>query len=125
MLFLRKLVPGGSEHSFGIQVARLGGMPQCITERASEILEQLETAHIHEETGLGAEVRVKRAKAPQPAASAATARVEGVQMSFFQLDDPVLSDIRDRLLEVKIEQLTPLEALNKLSEIQSLLKVPK
>ena len=125
MLFLRKLVPGGSEHSFGIQVARLGGMPQCITERASEILEQLETAHIHEETGLGAEVRVKRAKAPQSAASTTAARVEGVQMSFFQLDDPVLSDIRDRLLEVKIEQLTPLEALNKLSEIQSLLKVPK
>ena len=68
---------------------------------------------------------MKRAKAPQLAASTTAARVEGVQMSFFQLDDPVLSDIRDRLLEVKIEQLTPLEALNKLSEIQSLLKVPK
>ena len=62
MLFLRKLIPGGSEHSFGIQVARLGGMPQSITHRATEILEQLEEAHIHEVTGLGAEIKITKAK---------------------------------------------------------------
>ena len=122
MLFLRKLVRGGSEHSFGIQVARLGGMPQSITTRASEILAQLESAHIHEVTGLGQEVQVSRAEAPKtlPTEQIST----GVQMSFFQLDDPVLSDIRERLLSVQIDSLTPLEALNKLSEIQSLLKTP-
>lgn len=122
MLFLRKLVRGGSEHSFGIQVARLGGMPQSITTRASEILTQLESAHIHEVTGLGQEVQVSRAEAPKtlPTEQIST----GVQMSFFQLDDPVLSDIRERLLSVQIDSLTPLEALNKLSEIQSLLKTP-
>lgn len=122
MLFLRKLVRGGSEHSFGIQVARLGGMPQSITTRASEILTQLESAHIHEVTGLGQEVQVSRAEAPKtlPTEQIST----GVQMSFFQLDDPVLSDIRERLLSVQIDSLTPLEALNKLSEIQSLLKAP-
>ena len=122
MLFLRKLVRGGSEHSFGIQVARLGGMPQSITTRASEILTQLESAHIHEITGLGAEVQVSRAPSPDtlPTEQIST----GVQMSFFQLDDPVLSDIRERLLSVQIDSLTPLEALNKLSEIQRLLKTP-
>ena len=120
MLFLRKLVRGGSEHSFGIQVARLGGMPQSITTRATEILAQLESAHIHEVTGLGAEVQVSRAPSPDtlPTEQIST----GVQMSFFQLDDPVLSDIRERLLSVQIDSLTPLEALNKLSEIQRLLK---
>ena len=122
MLFLRKLVRGGSEHSFGIQVARLGGMPQSITTRATEILAQLESAHIHEVTGLGAEVQVSRALSPDtlPTEQIST----GVQMSFFQLDDPVLSDIRERLLSVQIDSLTPLEALNKLSEIQRLLKTP-
>ena len=122
MLFLRKLVRGGSEHSFGIQVARLGGMPQSITSRASEILTQLESAHIHEVTGLGAEVQVSRAPSPD---TLPTEQISsGVQMSFFQLDDPVLSDIRERLLSVQIDSLTPLEALNKLSEIQRLLKTP-
>ena len=122
MLFLRKLVRGGSEHSFGIQVARLGGMPQSITTRASEILAQLESAHIHEVTGLGAEVQVSRAPSPD---TLPTEQISsGVQMSFFQLDDPVLSDIRERLLSVQIDSLTPLEALNKLSEIQRLLKTP-
>ena len=122
MLFLRKLIPGGSEHSFGIQVARLGGMPQSITHRATEILEQLEEAHIHEVTGLGAEIKITKAKKPSPTT---TEGVQGVQMSFFQLDDPVLSDIRERLLRVDINSLTPLEALNKLSEIQRLLTTPQ
>ena len=122
MLFLRKLIPGGSEHSFGIQVARLGGMPQSITHRATEILEQLEEAHIHEVTGLGTEIKITKAKKPSPTT---TEGVQGVQMSFFQLDDPVLSDIRERLLRVDINGLTPLEALNKLSEIQRLLTTPQ
>ena len=122
MLFLRKLIPGGSEHSFGIQVARLGGMPQSITQRATEILVQLEEAHIHEVTGLGTEIKITKAKKPSPTT---TEGVQGVQMSFFQLDDPVLSDIRERLLRVDINSLTPLEALNKLSEIQRLLTPPQ
>ncbi|EKY03337.1 DNA mismatch repair protein MutS [Porphyromonas catoniae F0037] len=122
MLFLRKLIPGGSEHSFGIQVARLGGMPQSITQRATEILVQLEEAHIHEVTGLGTEIKITKAKKPSPTN---TEGVQGVQMSFFQLDDPVLSDIRERLLQVDINSLTPLEALNKLSEIQRLLTTPQ
>ena len=122
MLFLRKLIPGGSEHSFGIQVARLGGMPQSVTHRATEILEQLEEAHIHEVTGLGTEIKIAKAKRPSPTT---TEGVQGVQMSFFQLDDPVLSDIRERLLQVDINSLTPLEALNKLSEIQRLLTTPQ
>ena len=122
MLFLRKLIPGGSEHSFGIQVARLGGMPQSITQRATEILVQLEEAHIHEVTGLGTEIKITKAKKPSPTT---TEGVQGVQMSFFQLDDPVLSDIRERLLRVDINSLTPLEALNKLSEIQRLLTTPQ
>ena len=122
MLFLRKLIPGGSEHSFGIQVARLGGMPQSITQRATEILVQLEEAHIHEVTGLGTEIKITKAKKPSPTT---TEGVQGVQMSFFQLDDPVLSDIRERLLRVDINGLTPLEALNKLSEIQRLLTTPQ
>ena len=122
MLFLRKLIPGGSEHSFGIQVARLGGMPQSITQRATEILVQLEEAHIHEVTGLGTEIKITKAKKPSPTT---TEGVQGVQMSFFQLDDPVLSDIRERLLQVDINSLTPLEALNKLSEIQRLLTTPQ
>ena len=122
MLFLRKLIPGGSEHSFGIQVARLGGMPQCITQRATEILEQLEQAHLHEVTGLGSEIKITRASKPS---STPSEGVQGVQMSFFQLDDPVLSDIRERLLQVDINSLTPLEALNKLSEIQRLLTTPQ
>ena len=122
MLFLRKLIAGGSEHSFGIQVARLGGMPQCITQRATEILEQLEQAHLHEVTGLGSEIKITRASKPT---STPSEGVQGVQMSFFQLDDPVLSDIRERLLQVDINSLTPLEALNKLSEIQRLLTTPQ
>jgi len=123
MLFLRKLVRGGSEHSFGIQVARLGGMPRSITQRATDILSQLESAHIHQVTGLSSEVKVSRAATPS-ATEPSSSITGGVQMSFFQLDDPVLSDIRERLLTVNIDSLTPLEALNKLSEIQRLLKTP-
>lgn len=108
MLFLRKLVEGGSEHSFGIQVARLGGMPQGIVERATTILHQLEREQVSPE---------QTAEAIDTASS-----VDAIQMSFFQLDDPLLSQIRDKLLKVDVNNLTPIEALNKLHEIQSLLK---
>lgn len=108
MLFLRKLVEGGSEHSFGIQVARLGGMPQGIVERATTILRQLEREQVSPE---------QTAEAIDTASS-----VDAIQMSFFQLDDPLLSQIRDKLLKVDVNNLTPIEALNKLHEIQSLLK---
>lgn len=110
MLFLRKLIPGGSEHSFGIQVAKLGGMPSSIVERASEILHQLEGEQLAPAPA-GAELRDEQI-------------VDGVQMSFFQLDDPVLSQIRELILRTDVNNLTPLEALNKLHEIQSVLRKP-
>lgn len=127
MLFLRKLVPGGSAHSFGIQVAKLGGMPPVIVERATEILHALErqhTAELPSSSGSeGAEESNPKSKSAKSQRKSLTeVDLTGVQMSFFQLDDPVLSQIRDLLLKVDINNLTPLEALNKLSDIQSLLK---
>ncbi len=126
MLFLRRLVPGGSEHSFGIQVAKLGGMPASIVSRATDILTQLERQH---ESGdvealaesVGARPVTKSRTKAKPSAESSDS-LTGVQMSFFQLDDPVLSQIRDKLLKVDINTLTPLEALNKLSEIKGLLR---
>lgn len=125
MLFLRKLVPGGSEHSFGIQVARLGGMPQWIVSRANDILAQLEQdAKLElsddactEGCELSEGKRTKRLKE--------SSLKDGIQLSLFQLDDPLLENIRDMLLKVDVNNLTPLEALNKLSEIQAVLKMPK
>lgn len=110
MLFLRKLVRGGSEHSYGIQVAKLGGMPQSIVERASSILVQLEREHVSGELQL------------EPSKSLGEEVVDGIQMSFFQLDDPVLGQIRDSILKTDINNLTPIEALNKLNEIQRILR---
>lgn len=125
MLFLRKLVPGGSEHSFGIQVAKLGGMPPAIIERATHILAQLEREHRGGGVDTGEAIaEAVGAKRSEPTNSSETPEnLTGVQMSFFQLDDPVLSQIREALLKVDINQLTPLDALNKLSEIQGLLKM--
>lgn len=117
MLFLRKLEPGGSAHSFGIQVARLAGMPPSIVERAQTILKQLEQEHI--------ETEMPQAIAPADKSGKKSKKgktVDGYQLSFFQLDDPVLSQIRDMLLEVDVDRLTPLEALNKLSDIKKVLK---
>ena len=111
VVFLRKLVEGGSEHSFGIHVARLAGMPTSIVKRAEVILKQLEQTMDHENLGKGL------AAAPESG--------EGVQLSFFKLDDPVLTAIRDELLGLDINALTPLEALNKLNNIQSLIKGKK
>lgn len=119
MLFLRKLVPGGSEHSFGIQVAKLGGMPESIVQRATHILQQLEKEHIG---GITNEVVENLGAKQAGRTSIGKESLTGIQMSFFQLDDPVLSQIREKLLKVDINTLTPLESLNKLNEIQALIR---
>lgn len=106
VIFLRKLVPGGSEHSFGIHVARMAGMPKSVVKRANEILEELEKT--------GGEKNLSK-----PVGELASQR-EGLQMSFFQLDDPVLKQIRDQIAGLDINNLTPMEALNKLNEIKKL-----
>ncbi|MDR2859236.1 MAG: DNA mismatch repair protein MutS [Mediterranea sp.] len=105
VIFLRKLERGGSEHSFGIHVAKMAGMPKSIVKRANEILQQLETDNRKEEI------------AGKPLAEIGEKR-EGTQLNFFQLDDPVLCQIRDELKNLDVNNLTPLEALNKLSEIK-------
>ena len=109
VVFLRKLQRGGSEHSFGIHVARLAGMPQTIVHRAEQILADLEKAGAQAGTSV-------------PRAESNTKHEEGMQLSFFQLDDPVLSQIRDELLHLDVNNLTPLEALNKLNDIKRILK---
>lgn len=111
VIFLRKLVPGGSEHSFGIHVAKMAGMPKCIVNRADEILKQLESEKRQEGTISGSPVK----KAP------ATRQSGNYQLSFFQLDDPVLSQVRDEIKNMDLNNLTPLEALNKLSEIRKII----
>lgn len=106
IIFLRKLVKGGSEHSFGIHVAKMAGMPQSIVKRADIILKQLETDN--RKQGIAkpiAEINEKR---------------EGYQLSFFQLDDPVLSQVRDEIQSLDVNNLTPMEALNKLSDIKKI-----
>ena len=108
VIFLRKLEKGGSEHSFGIHVAKLAGMPKSIVKRANTILNQLETDN--RQQGIA-----------KPTAEIASSR-EGVQLSFFQLDDPVLSQIRDEILHIDVDNLTPLEALNKLNEIKKIVR---
>lgn len=110
VIFLRKLEKGGSEHSFGIHVAKIAGMPNAIVRRAEVVLKQLEQSMNHDEVGKGI-----AAGQNQPADS-------GVQMSFFKLDDPILTDIRDQILNLDINALTPLEALNKLNDIKRLVK---
>ena len=109
VIFLRKLVPGGSEHSFGIHVAKMAGMPKSVVNRANEILKELEG------TSGSAQALTK------PVQEIAQTR-EGYQLSIFQLDDPVLSQIRDELLNIEINNLTPIEALNKLNDIKKLLQ---
>ena len=105
VIFLRKLERGGSEHSFGIHVAEIAGMPRSIVKRANVILKQLEA----ESVGVG--------KAGKPMSEIADTR-EGMQLSFFQLDDPVLMQVRDEILGLDINNLTPVEALNKLNDIK-------
>lgn len=107
VVFLRKLVKGGSNHSFGIQVGRMAGLPQSVIKRASEILKQLEND------------RDKDNQIQKHVETIATER-EGMQLSFFQLEDPVLMQIRDEIAGLDINSLTPLEALNKLNEIKKI-----
>ena len=107
VIFLRKLERGGSEHSFGIHVAEIAGMPRSIVKRANVILKQLEA----ESNQVG--------KAGKPTAEIAQSR-EGLQLSFFQLDDPVLCQIRDEILGLDVNNLTPVEALNKLNDIKKI-----
>jgi DNA mismatch repair protein MutS len=108
IIFLRKLRRGGSEHSFGIHVARMAGMPRSVVTRADEILKELEESHDKHELA-------------KPIADLAGHR-EGMQLSFFQLDDPVLKQVRDEILGIDIDNLTPVEALNKLYNIKKLLR---
>ena len=109
VIFLRKLMPGGSEHSFGIHVAKLAGMPKSIVKRSEQILEKLEASNNRGE--------LKGA----PTVEIADSR-EGMQLNFFQLDDPVLSQVRDEILGIDVNNLTPLEALNKLNDIKRIVK---
>lgn len=109
VVFLRKLARGGSEHSFGIHVAKLAGMPQSIVKRADEVLHHLE--------------KVNRESDEQVTKNLSTVAdgAEGVQLSFFQLDDPVLAQLRDEILDLDINNLTPMAALNKLHDIKTIL----
>ena len=109
VIFLRKLMPGGSEHSFGIHVAKLAGMPKSIVKRSEQILGKLEASNNRGE--------LKGA----PTVEIADSR-EGMQLNFFQLDDPVLSQVRDEILGIDVNNLTPLEALNKLNDIKRIVK---
>ena len=113
VIFMRKLVRGGSEHSFGIHVAKLAGMPSSIIQRANQILSDLEQGARNQEAGCNSHEKIGGGKAQVSAPS-------GMQLSFFQLDDPVLEQIRDEVKTLDINNLTPLEALNKLSEIKKL-----
>ena len=110
VIFLRKLMRGGSEHSFGIHVAEIAGMPRSIVKRANTILKQLEA----ESSGVGAKAK--------PSAEALNQTRDGMQLSFFQLDDPVLCQVRDEILNLDVNNLTPLEALNKLNDIKRIVK---
>ncbi|HEY4789033.1 MAG TPA: DNA mismatch repair protein MutS, partial [Bacteroidales bacterium] len=106
VIFLRKLVRGGSEHSFGIHVARMAGMPRSVVQRAEEILKEMEASQ-------------KEEIPARPSAEIGNKR-EGYQLSFFQLEDPVLKRIRDEIKHLEINNLTPIEALNKLNEIKKI-----
>ena len=109
VIFLRKLERGGSEHSFGIHVAKLAGMPKSIVKRANTILNQLEADN--RQQGISS----------KPTADIASTR-DGMQLSFFQLDDPVLCQVRDEILNLDVNNLTPLEALNKLNDIKKIVR---
>lgn len=110
VIFLRKLERGGSEHSFGIHVAEIAGMPKSIVKRAGVILKQLEADNAS--VGTAGKPNVKHLDETR----------EGIQLSFFQLDDPVLTQIRDEILTLDVNNLTPVEALNKLNDIKRILK---
>ena len=109
VVFLRKLMRGGSEHSFGIHVARLAGMPGVIVKRAETVLQELERSNTRDGSAM-------------PKGDMGATPSGGAQLSFFQLDDPVLQQIRDEILHLDVNNLTPMESLNKLHDIQKILK---
>ena len=109
VLFLRKLVPGGSHHSFGIHVAKMAGMPKGVVQRANKILKRLEKTH---SAGALSDTMKKLSK-------------DQMQLSFFHLDDPLLEELRDQITELDIDTLTPVEALLKLNEIKRMLQSPR
>ena len=135
VVFLRKLERGGTAHSFGIHVAKLAGMPPSIVARAGQVLRQLEDAsgdvggNAPEASGTGAEVQRTGASAlvkASPAPSKVNVeeigkRREGCQLSFFQLDDPLLEQVREKIVEVDVDNLTPLQALTLLSDLKGLI----
>ena len=112
IIFLRKLERGGSEHSFGIHVADIAGMPKSIVKRANIVLKELEADN------------AQVGSVGKPSAEKLEKNREGIQLSFFQLDDPVLTQIRDEIIGLEINNLTPVEALNKLNEIKRIV-LPK
>jgi DNA mismatch repair protein MutS len=114
VVFLRKLARGGSAHSFGIHVAKLAGMPRSIVKRADEVLHHLEEASKRNGGTDGAQAAPEAFTIPDAPS--------GMQLSFFQLDDPLLSQLRDRILGLDIDNLTPLQALTTLHDIRQLLK---
>jgi len=116
ILFLRKLIEGGSEHSFGIHVAKLAGMPVEVIKGAEHMLQQLEASHDLAATG-GKKVK----RVTKQAANSENPALENMQMSFFQLNDPVLEQIREELVSIDINTLTPVEALMKLNEIKKII----
>ena len=109
VIFMRKLMPGGSEHSFGIHVAKIAGMNPAVVKRAEQVLKDLERNNSGESVS-------------KPDTTAIQAAPAGSQLSFFQLDDPVLCQVRDEILNIDVNNLTPLEALNKLNEIKKIVK---
>ena len=111
VIFMRKLLKGGSEHSFGIHVAKLAGLPNNVIQRANEILEELENGNSHNISVQTSDEKKKTEKESK----------DGYQLSFFQLDDPVLSQVRKEIIGLDVNNLTPIEALNKLNEIKKIL----
>jgi DNA mismatch repair protein MutS len=117
VIFLRKLIKGGSEHSFGIHVAEMAGMPKSVIKRANEILLELESGA--RDPSKDSDIRISK-----PIGELGNKR-EGMQMSFFNLDDPVLKQVRDEIANTDIDNLTPMEALNKLNEIKKFIGLKK
>ncbi len=123
IVFLRKLSRGGTEHSFGIHVARMAGMPQTIVKRATEILGNLETVYGNNDVSAGTAVRQRRKRQPSAKQVADVAQQGSLQLSMFKIDDPVLIAVRDQIKGLDINSLTPIEALNKLNEIKKLTEI--
>lgn len=114
VIFMRKLVPGGSEHSFGIHVAKLAGMPPAVVARANDIMKELESG------SRGAALSSPEVKGTKESSKSKAKHSDGIQLSFFNLEDPVLMQIRDEIRKIDINSLTPIEALNKLNDIKKI-----